>query len=105
STTGAGVLYVFALVGRGPMKVEVEEEPTSGALLIADRIVSAVGPYSVPPTLAAIKVPDIHLPPISIDGVGVSINRQTIGPTASLANIEQLALSTYQANRQAIVAR
>ncbi|MFN9915248.1 MAG: hypothetical protein ACK53L_21850, partial [Pirellulaceae bacterium] len=57
------------------------------------------------PTVAAIKVPDIHLPPISIDGVGVSINRQTIGPTASLANIEQLALSTYQANRQAIVAR
>jgi hypothetical protein len=105
STPGSGVLYVFALVGRGPMKVEVEEEPTSGALLIADRIVSAVGPYSVPPTLAAIKVPDIHLPPISIDGVGVSINRQTIGPTASLANIEQLALSTYQANRQAIVAR
>ncbi len=55
SAPGHGVLYVFALVGRGPSKIEVEEHATSDALLIADRIVSAAGPYTVPPTLAPIK--------------------------------------------------
>jgi hypothetical protein len=105
SSPQTGVLYVFALVGRGPSKVEVAEEPTSEALLIADRIVSAVGPYSVPPTLAPIKIPDIQLPPLEIDLVGVSINGQAIGPTESVTNIEQLALNTYAANRPAIVAR
>jgi len=105
STSGTGVLYVFALVGRGPHKVEVAEEPTSDALLIADRIVSVVGPYSVPPTIAPIKIPDIQLPPIDVDRIGVSINGHSIGPTESITNIETLALSTYAANRQAIVAR
>ncbi len=105
SSPGTGVLYVFALVGRGPNKVEVAEEPTSDALLIADRIVSAVGPYSVPPTLAPIKIPDIQLPPIEVDRIGVSINGRVIGPTESVTNVESLALSTYAANRQAIVAR
>lgn len=105
SSPNTGVLYVFALVGRGPNKVEVTEEPTSDALLIADRIVSAVGPYSVPPTLAPIKIPDIELPAIDIDRVGIAVNGQAIGPTESVTNIEQLALSTYRANRHAIIAR
>ncbi len=105
SNPGSGVLYVFALVGRGPMKVEAAEEPTSDALLIADRIVSAVGPYSVPPTLAPIKVPRIMLPPIEVDRVGVAINQQPIGPTESIANIERLALDTSEANHKTILAR
>ncbi len=105
SSPGTGVVYVFALVGRGPNKVEVAEEPTSDALLIADRIVSVVGPYSVPPTIAPIKIPDIQLPPIEVDRIGIAINGQAIGPTESVTNIEQLALNTYAANRQAIIAR
>lgn len=105
SNPGSGVLYVFALVGRGPMKVEAAEEPTSDALLIADRIVSAVGPYSVPPTLAPIKVPRIMLPSIEVDRVGVAINQQPVGPTESIANIERLALDTSEANHKTILAR
>jgi uncharacterized protein len=105
SSPGTGVLYVFALVGRGPMKVEVAEEPSSDALLIADRIVSAVGPYHVPPTLAPIKVPQIVLPSIDVDRVGVAVDRQPVGPTESVANIERLALDTSQANHKSILAR
>ncbi|MFY8199827.1 MAG: hypothetical protein ACOVLE_04095 [Pirellula staleyi] len=93
------------MVGRGPYKVEVAEHPTSNALLIADRIISAVGPYKLPPTIAPIKIPDIVVPPTDVDSVGVQINAQRIGPTSSLANIEQLAISTYQANRNTIMAR
>ena len=105
SQPGNGVVYVFAMVGRGPYKVEVAEQPTSDALLIADRIVSAIGPYKLPPTVAPIKVPDIAVPSSDVDSVGIRINGNTIGPSVSLANIEQLAVSTFKANRNAVIAR
>jgi len=105
SQPGHGVVYVFAMVGRGPYKVEVAEQPTSDALLIADRIVSAVGPYKLPPTVAPIKIPDITVLQSDVDSVGVRVNGNSIGPTASLANIEQLAVSTYRANRNSVIAR
>ena len=105
SQPGQGVVYVFAMVGRGPYKVEVAEQPTSDALLIADRIVSAVGPYKLPPTIAPIKIPDIVVPPTDVENVGVRIDGDAIGPTSSLANIEQLAVSTYRASRNSIIAR
>lgn len=105
SQSGCGVLYVFAMVGRGPYKVEVNEQPTSDALLIADRIVSAVGPYHLPPTIAPIKVPDVVIPPKEIESVLVSVGGRGIGPTESLADIEQLAETTYRSQRNQIVAR
>jgi len=105
SQPGHGVVYVFAMVGRGPYKIEVAEQPTSDALLIADRIVSAVGPYKLPPTIAPIKIPDIAVPPSDVDSVGIRVDGHSIGPTASLANIEQLAVSTYRANRNSVIAR
>ena len=105
SQPGHGVVYVFAMVGRGPYKIEVAEQPTSDALLIADRIVSAVGPYKLPPTVAPIKIPDITVPSTDVDSVGVRVNGHSIGPTTSLANIEQLAVSTYRANRNSVIAR
>jgi uncharacterized protein len=105
SQPGHGVVYVFAMVGRGPYKIEVAEQPASDALLIADRIVSAVGPYKLPPTVAPIKVPDIAVPASDVDSVGVRMNGRAIGPSVSLANIEHLAVSTYKANRNAVIAR
>lgn len=105
SAPGHGVLYVFALVGRGPHKIEVEEYATSDALLIADRIVSAVGPMSVPPTLAPIKIPRVVIPPKSLDRIGVVVNGQSIGPTATITDIGYLAEQTYDAAIPKIMAR
>lgn len=105
SSPGCGVIYVVGLVGRGPIKVEVAEQPTSDALLIADRIVSAAGPYSVPPTLAAIKVPQVQVPPSDIDGLYVGIDRSPVGPTTPVTSIEHLALQTQAAQRSSILAR
>jgi uncharacterized protein len=105
SQPGSGVVYVFAMVGRGPYKIQVEERPTSDALLIADRIISAVGPYKLPPTIAPIKIPDVVVPQSDVDQVGVAFNAHKIGPTASIADIEHLARTTYQANRTSIIAR
>lgn len=105
SQPGNGVIYVFALVGRGPYKVEVTEQPTSDALLIADRIVSAAGPYKVPPTIAPIKIPDIAVPPSDISSVGVSVNGARIGETHIIADVEELAVESFRATRNTIVAR
>lgn len=102
---GHGVLYVFAMVGRGPHKIEVAEYATSDALLIADRIVSAVGPMSVPPTLAPIKIPKVVVPQQSIDCLGVSIDGTPIGPTANMTDIATLAEQTHQAAIPKIMAR
>lgn len=105
SQKGNGVLYVFALVGRGPYKVEVAEQATSDALLIADRIVSALGQYSVPPTLAPIKVPRIASPPKQFDVVSVSVGQTVAGFTLPLADLDQLARQTFDAKLPHIMAR
>lgn len=105
SQPGHGVIYVLALVGKGPYKVEVTEEPTSDALLIADRIISAVGPYHLPPTIAPIKIPDIAIPSNDLDSVAVSVNGAFVGPTFCVANVRELALETYRAEKNEILAR
>ena len=105
SQKGNGVVYVFALVGRGPYKVEVAEQATSDALLIADRIVSAVGQYSVPPTLAPLKIPRIASPPKKFDVVSVSINNQVAGYTLPFTDLDALATTTYEAKLPEVMAR
>ncbi len=42
SDPGHGVVYIFALVGRGPIREPQEAEVTSASLLVADRIMSVV---------------------------------------------------------------
>lgn len=105
SQKGNGVVYVFALVGRGPYKVEVAEYATSDALLIADRIVSVMGQYSVPPTLAPLKIPRIASPPKQFDVIAVSIGDQVAGFTLPLADLNDLAVRTYEAKLPEVMAR
>lgn len=91
SQPGAGVLYVIALVNRGPIKEQVAEIPTSTALLVADRILSAVGEYDVPPTLAPIKIPKIVVPPREVDFVAIAADGQRAGRTETICDIADLA--------------
>ena len=105
SPPGHGVVMVIALVGRGPYKIEVEERATQEALLIADRIVSAVGKYSVPPTLAPIKIPKIAAPTKPFDLLGVEVNGQPVATTLPITDVYQLASETYAAKLPEIMAR
>ncbi|MFM7975964.1 MAG: hypothetical protein ACKO8U_12885, partial [Pirellula sp.] len=93
------------MVGRGPYKVESVEQPTSDALLIADRIISDVGPYKLPPTIAPITVPRVVVPDSDIQSVRVAVNRQGVGSTVSIADIDRLAIETSQAARNELIAR
>ena len=102
---GHGVLYVFTLVGRGPVKEEVSEVPTQAALLIADRIVSANASRGLPPTLAPVKVPKVFTPRNPADGVLVSVDGEPAGVTATLVDVGELAARQQEALFPQVMAR
>ena len=105
SEPGHGVLYVFTLVGRGPYKEEVAEVPSQVALLIADRIISATGKHTLPPTIAPIKVPKV-MPQVNlIRSVNVSIDGQQQGQTETITDVGRMAVEQYEAVFPSIVAR
>jgi hypothetical protein len=105
SQPGHGVVYIFALVGRGPYKEEAVETPTSDALLIADRILSALGKYQLPPTIAPIKVPRVVIPHNEVDGVMVRVDQQPVGGTQTISHIGEMAVLQHQAILPHLVAR
>jgi hypothetical protein len=105
SAPGNGVLYVFAFVGRGPYKRQVSEQPTSTALLLADRILSATGKHTLPPTVAPIRVAQVVTSANEIDGVLVSVDDQPRGTTETITDVGQLAVQQHQAIYPHVVAR
>lgn len=105
SESGNGVVYVFALVGRGPYKEEVLAQATSDALLIADRILSVVGDHTLPPTIAPIKVPTIVVPVNAIDSVAVDVNGHPAALTQTVTDVGKLAVAQFESEKQQILAR
>ena len=97
SAPGNGVLYVFALVGRGPYKEETVELPSTVSLLIADRILSA--------TTQAHAAADDRADQGAQGGrlvqpdptVHVSVDGQPGGPTDTITDVGQLAVQQYEA--------
>jgi hypothetical protein len=105
STPGNGVLYVFALTGRGPYKEEAVEVPSTVSLLIAGEIVSAVGHQTVPPNVAPVKVPRIVARRGGPAAVAVSVGLQSVGITETITDITQLAIQQQEAIYPQIIAR
>lgn len=105
SAPGNGVLYVFALVGRGPYKEEVAELPTTVSLLIADRILSATNKYSLPPTIAPVKVPRVVVPPNETLHIGVLVDGHPAGTTDTITDVGRMAVEQHQAVYPGVVAR
>jgi hypothetical protein len=102
---GHGALYVFALVGRGPIKQETAEVPTQAALLIADRIFNAVGKRNVTPTLAPVKIPQVvNFVPVA-DSVSIRIDGELAGNTATLVDIGEMAVRQQEAHYPAVIGR
>ena len=102
---GNGVLYVFALVGRGPIKQEKEEFPTQAALLVADRIVNAFSKRSIPPTLAPVKVPQVLNFPSIAEAVSVRVGGELKGQTATLVDVGAMAARQQEARYTEVIAR
>jgi hypothetical protein len=105
SARGHGVLYVFAMVGRGPYKVETLETPTTAALMIADFIMKSQNKYSLPISQAPVKVPKVVAPINRIDNVLVHVGGQRAGRTETITDVGRLAVQQYDAIYAHVVAR
>jgi hypothetical protein len=105
SEPGNGVVYVFTLVGRGPYKMQVEEWPTTVAMLVADRIVSAVGNQTLPPTVAPIKVPRVVKSQNRIRTVRIDVDGRPAGQTDTVTDIGEIALQQQKAVADEVLGR
>jgi len=100
-----GVLYVFALVGRGPFKDEVEEIPSTAAVMIASAALTLTGNKTLPPVVAPIKVPRVVASPNRVSEVSVSVAGTPYGSTATITDVTQMAITQCEANHHQVVAR
>ncbi len=105
SQPGHGVVYVFAMVGKGPFKEEKMEIAPTAALLVADRMLSAMGKQSLPPTIAPIKVPHVTRPFNTVATVSVGVDGKPAGTTATLTDVGQMAAEQSDALYNEILAR
>jgi uncharacterized protein len=105
SAPGNGVVYVFTLVGRGPYKEERWEIATQASLLVADRIITALGKYSLPPTLAPVKVPRVVVPVNGVQAVRVQADGRVGGQTETLTDVGRLAREQGDALLPYVMAR
>lgn len=102
---GNGALFVFALVGRGPIKEETIEPVTQVELLIADRLFNAFANRNIPPTFAPVKIPRvINFVPVA-DSVSVHIGGKPVGKTATIVDIGEMAVRQQQALYPEVLAR
>lgn len=105
SQPGHGVVYVFALVGRGPYKEEKAEIASTAALLIADRVLTATGKQSLPPTIAPIKIPRVVRPVNQIGCVNVNVIGHPEGRTQTITDVGQMATEQCEALMPETLAR
>ena len=102
---GNGVVYVITFVGRGPYKEQVYATDLQFAMLIADRIFSAMNKYSVPPTLAPVPIPEIRRYYDDIHSVGVYVNGKPAAATETITDVGQMAVEQFEVNRDTIIAK
>jgi hypothetical protein len=74
-------------------------------LLIADRLVTAFGDHSVPPTIAPVKIPEVVVPPATVDGVEVIADGGLATHTETITDVGRLAIQQADATRDHVLAR
>ncbi len=111
---GNGTLHVIMLVGKAPLWVSESAEATSAALLIADRIISATGKHTLPPTIAPVKIarPEIYgntLPTRSVQcfvgppgAAGAASKPLTF---STVVDVNEVAIASYHEHRDEEIAQ
>lgn len=105
SEPGHGVVYLFCMVGRGPIKVEAAEVPTQAALLVADRILSHASKHEVTPTVAPVKVPIVEPGRSLITNIQVLHHEEPLGETTTITNVSEFAMQQAEANLPQVIGR
>ena len=110
---GNGTLHVITLVGIAPRWVSESAAPTSAALLIADRIVSATSKHTLPPTIAAVKIarPEIYGHTLPMGSVQCFVGPPGAANTGSkpltfstVVDVNEVAIASYHEHRDEEIA-
>ncbi|MFO0826285.1 MAG: hypothetical protein U0792_24735 [Gemmataceae bacterium] len=105
SQKGHGVVYVFTMVGRGPYKEERVEPVSTVSVLVADRILSALGRQTLPPNIAPIKVPRVVRQVSSVQAVSVGVDGKPAGQTQTITDVSKMAMEQCDAVLAETIAR
>lgn len=106
SPPGHGVLYVIALVGRGPILEPVEAETTTAALQIASQIQSVASNDGLRlPNLVSVKVPQVVIPYSPAAAVSLDSSGVWLGATQPLVDIGSMAIRQCEAEMPWTIAR
>ena len=103
---GSGTLQVVTLSGRVTSWVPETVLPTTSALLIADRILSAVGDHSLPATISAVQIARPVLSNASLAlRTRVVVGAEHALTSEILIDVNENAWASYEADRDEQLAR
>jgi tetratricopeptide (TPR) repeat protein len=106
SPPGHGVLYIIALVGRGPILEPVDAETTTAALQIASQVQSIASNDRLRlPNLVSVKVPKVVVPYSPAEALSVDSSGVWLGATQPLVDIGSMAVQQCEAEMPWTVAR
>ena len=102
---GNGVVYVFALVGSGPYKVQQNCEVLQAAQIWTTALLGMMSNRPAIPDFAPVMIPCIVRPRDAVSALSVSISGKWKGQTETLTDIGQMAEEQFEAVKPQIVAR
>ncbi len=108
SRPGHGVVYVIAMIGRGPRLVAATAEKTEAAMRVAGIILSATDndeATAALPNLVPAQIPVIDLPHVPIATLGVDFENQSLGMTQRLVDVADMARRQTDAAQPMVVGR
>ncbi len=105
ASPGNGVVYVLALTGLGPSRVEGDEPVSSTALLLAQAVWQILRDRAVLPNLTAIKIPVLRFERGNPECVDVRVNGDSTGFTQTVTDVEEIAQAEFDAMKDWIIAR
>jgi len=102
---GNGVVYVFALVGAGPYKVQKNSEVLHDAQILTTFLIAMMSSRPTLPDFSPIMIPYIVRPRETVSALSVSISGKWQGQTETLTDIGRMAEEQFEAVKPQIVAR
>ena len=105
SQPGNGVVYVFALVGSGPFKVQQNCEVLQEAQIWATFLIAMMSNRPTIPDFAPVMIPQIVRSAESRTAFAVSIGGKWNGWTETLTDISRMAEEQFEAVKPQIIAR
>ena len=103
--SGNGVVYVFALVGRGPFKVQKNCEVLQEAQIWTTFLIAMMSSRPTLPDFAPVMIPYIVRPQDTVSALSVSIGGKWRGQTETLTDIGRMAEEQFEAIQPQVVAR